>query len=107
MIFSRTVPRDLFLAARKPMQSDVAARAVRPATVQPKTLEPLERRTLLASAVTSAFDLTNIPLFQPTSNNLADYKHGPMANAGTHLAGLYVNYRRAVKNGRDFTPNDP
>ncbi|MBC8106690.1 MAG: S8 family serine peptidase [Anaerolineae bacterium] len=92
------------------MQPDVAAgaaRAVRVAAVSPKTLEPLERRTLLAGAVASAFDLSNIPVYRPTSTDLADFKHGPMANAGTHLAGLYVDYRRAIKAGREFTANDP
>lgn len=89
------------------MQSDFAAHAGRvAASVSSRILEPLERRTLLAGAATSAFDLGSIPVFHPTSANLADFKHGPMANAGTHLAGLYVDYRRALKTGRDFTAND-
>lgn len=89
------------------MHPDVAARAGRVASAQPKMLEPLERRTLLASAVAaSAFDLSNVPAFRPTSSDLADVKHGPMANAGGHLAGLYLDYRRALKAGRDFTATD-
>src|SRR5215218_269905 len=93
------------------MHPDVAARAVRFTPPQskslelpPHALEPLERRTLLASAVAAgAFDLTNVPAFTPTSSNLADVKHGPMAVAGGHLANLYLDYRRAIKAGRDYT----
>lgn len=71
-----------------------------------KLIEPLERRTLMANAVapvTGVFDIANTPIFRPTSDNLADVKHGPMANAGSALTGLYLDYRRAIKAGRLFT----
>lgn len=65
-------------------------------------IEPLERRALLAAAVTGAFDIANTPVYKPISADLADVKRGPMANAGSRLIGLYLDYRRAVKAGRAF-----
>ncbi|CAN5470043.1 hypothetical protein BH09PLA1_BH09PLA1_09480 [soil metagenome] len=85
------------------MHPDVARPSVRLAPVQNHSIEPLERRTLLAAAVTGAFDLNNVPVFRPTSTDLADVKNGPMANAGGWLTGLYLDYRRAIKAGRAYT----
>src|SRR5688572_11205318 len=67
-----------------------------------KLIEPLERRTLLAAAVTGAFDIASLPVHKPASSDLADVKNGPMANAGGLLTGLYLDYRRAIKAGRAF-----
>src|SRR5678815_946460 len=69
-------------------------------------IEPLESRTLLSKALaTGVFDVTKVPVYQPTNNNLADVENGPMANAGTHLASLYLDYRRATKSGRNVNVN--
>src|SRR4029079_19655754 len=69
------------------------------------TIEPLETRTLLSKAVAGVFDVSKVPVFHPTNDNLADVQNGPMANAGSQLAGLYLDYRRAVKNNKAIQTN--
>src|SRR5205814_3040237 len=60
--------------------------------------EELERRTLLSGGV---FDVSKVPTYVPTSADLGDVKNGPLGNIGSHLAGLYVEYKRFLKNGGD------
>jgi hypothetical protein len=51
------------------------------------SLEMLERRVLLSAA------------FVPTTTNLHDIHHGPLAIAGGNLADLYLNYKTALSAG--------
>lgn len=57
-------------------------------------LEWLEGRLLLA---TSALEGGN-PIWQPTSQNISDIQHGPMANLGGQLITLY----QAASSQHDF-----
>ncbi|MGH7176158.1 MAG: hypothetical protein ACREJC_02150, partial [Tepidisphaeraceae bacterium] len=66
-------------------------------------LERLEARVLLSSA-TDVFDVRNTPVFVPTSDNVRDVQHGPMANAGKKLIDVYLNYRKAQKDGEAYDP---
>jgi hypothetical protein len=60
--------------------------------------EQLEQRTLLSGGV---FDVSNVPTYVPTSTDISDVKNGPLGNFGSHLAGLYTEYKRFVKDGGD------
>lgn len=58
--------------------------------------EELEKRTLLSGGV---FDVSKVPTYVPTSADLGDVKNGPLGNMGSHLADLYVEYKKFIKNG--------
>src|SRR5271157_1439857 len=49
-------------------------------------LEPLESRTLLS---------VGNPYYTPTTTNLADAEHGPMANLGADLVNIYETYENS------------
>ena len=51
-------------------------------------MESLENRRLLSTATTASYP----PLWHPTNSNLADAQHGPMADEGVDLVGIYQNY---------------
>ena len=73
-----------------------AARALDRAT---NPFEPLERRVMLSGG---GYKLVTPPGgFQPTTQDIADYKNGPMASAGQTLINLYREYRRFQKSGAD------
>src|SRR5689334_16188661 len=65
-------------------------------------IETLEARTLLSKAVSGVFDVGHVPVYHPANDNLADVQNGPLANAGTQLANLYLDSRRAAKAGATF-----
>ena len=65
-------------------------------------VESLENRVLLAA--NNTFRPAIPPPVQPTSNDISDVKHGPMASAGAQLIDLYRDYRkykRDTNNGSD------
>jgi hypothetical protein len=54
-------------------------------------LESLERRELLTNTP---------PNWAPTTTNLADVQHGPMANEGPLLIQVYQDYQRYIASGQ-------
>jgi hypothetical protein len=52
------------------------------------SLESLESRTLLTGPSTQSL----VPLWTPTSTNVRDAVHGPMANLGSDLVNVYASY---------------
>ncbi len=68
-------------------------------------VEALEARRLL-SGHSATINLAAQPVYHPTNTDLTDTKNGPLAIAGQALSNLYADYRRAVKNGTDFSPSN-
>ena len=58
-------------------------------------VEQLEERTLLSSA----FSISQVPVYVPTSSDISDFSDGPLGNAGALLGQLYVDYRHFVNKG--------
>src|SRR5262245_28025913 len=69
---------------------------VSPSAALPFTIERLEKRTLLSGGV---FDVSKVPVFVPSSADISDPKHGPLANFGSHLVGLYGEYKKFIAKG--------
>ena len=61
-------------------------------------LELLESRTLLSQAN---------PYDHPTSTNLADAEHGPMANLGVDLVNIYESFTKGQTNAATFQAKYP
>ena len=64
------------------------------------SVELLEQRTLLSGGV---FDVSNLPVFHPTSSDINDFANGPLGNAGSHLADVYAEYTSFVDGGGKAT----
>lgn len=62
-------------------------------------LERLEPRVMFAGNV---FDISRIPVYRPTTTDIHDEKHGPMAVAGGDLIDVYLDSRRAQAAGQSF-----
>lgn len=60
-------------------------------------IEKLEQRQLL----TSIYNIGDVPVFEPTSADLANYKYGPLAKGGQSLSLVYREYRDFVRRGGD------
>src|SRR5438093_13588112 len=63
------------------------------------SIESLEKRTMLTGLIQGVFDVNKVPVFNPTSGDVADVKHGPLAKSGGLVASVYSEYQSFVQHG--------